>query len=450
MTKSSLVRWCKDLEIDPTDADEILWTVDEMEGMFGDEEGLYQEIREYVYNNMMDGISLEEKDSLTEEIKRDSYIEKCINDAIKASNSNYNLENISVETTPQGNLHIMTSDGKDICTIDGSKFSEKDIDDLRVNGYIKEEELEEINEEKLIENTSANLKCSHCGSDNITFGNKMVKLEDDNLSAYTFCQCNKCKKFTKFIYTLTDTIQMKPATESKKITEGKGMMDLIDSMQNWATASTTEYNKTKNKEYLDLAGLIEKVIDKSKDIIEDKNDDKKVEESLLKEDEQGGMTFGQFKEQVANNYHNAFPDSMCTFQTGALGQDTFFVTYYLAGDKSEFLNGISQNDLFNIDFYISENVSGYRESGAKLTDDTVLPQDLVLEVNGHSITTKPTSEYMAYGSSNLPLRKAKGTPEKIVQVLDKYAKNIKNSLSQIYMEDRIPDNYVELVRNKLK
>ena len=46
MTKTGLKMWCKELDIDPTDADEILWTVDEMEGMLGDENGLYQEIRE--------------------------------------------------------------------------------------------------------------------------------------------------------------------------------------------------------------------------------------------------------------------------------------------------------------------------------------------------------------------------------------------------------------------
>lgn len=442
MTKSSLVRWCKDLEIDPTDADEILWTVDEMEGMFGDEEGLYQEIREYVYNNMMDGISLEEKDSLTEEIKRDSYIEKCIDDAIKVS-GDYNLENISVETTPQGNLHIMTSDGKDICTIDGSKFSEKDIDDLRVNGYIKEEELEEINEEKLIENTNADLKCSHCGSDNITFGNKMVKLEDDNLSAYTFCQCNKCKKFTKFIYTLTDTIQMKPATESKKITEGKGMMDLIDSMQNWATASTTEYNKTKNKEYLDLAGLIEKVIDKSKDIIEDKNDDKKVEES--KKLTESIITFEDLKNQIIDAYHSVLPNCGCVVSKGALGRDTFFITFYLANDKSEFPNGIAQNDLFNIDFYVTPD-----SRDVNLDIDSKLPETLTLEVNNNTITTTPTNQYMAYGSERVPLRKVSGTPEKIVQTITKYAQKTKDVLNKLVAEDRVPKDRIELVNSKLK
>lgn len=442
MTKTGLKMWCKELDIDPTDADEILWTVDEMEGMFGDENGLYQEIREYVYNNMMDGISLEENDNLVEEIKRDSNIEKYINDAIKSCNNEYNLENITVETTPQGNIHIMTLDGKDICTIDGSKFSESDIEDLRVNGYFKEETLEEYDTEELVESVDVNsIKCSHCGCDNVTLGNKMMKLEDDNLSAYTFCQCNKCRKFTKLIYKLADTIQMKPMGESKIITEGKGMMDLVDSMQNWATASTTEYNKTKNKEYLDLAGLIEKVIDKSKDIIESKNEDKVEESKKLTE---GITTYNDIKTQIEDAYHSVFPNSACSVSKGALGKDTFFVTFYLAGDNSEFPNGISQNDLFHIDFYVSPD-----NRDVNLDIDSKLPETLTLEVNNNTILTTPDNPYMAYGSVRVPLRKVSGTPEKIVQTITKYAQKTKEVLNKLVADNKIPKDRIELVNKKL-
>ena len=62
------------------------------------------------------------------------------------------------------------------------------------------------------------------------------------------------------------------------------------------------------------------------------------------------MKFGDFKNSIINNYNEVFPNSACTVTLGALGGDTAFVTYYLAGNQSEFPNNIAQNDLFNIQF----------------------------------------------------------------------------------------------------
>ena len=61
-------------------------------------------------------------------------------------NSKYNLDNIIIETSPEGNLHITTLDGADICTLDRSKFTDEDIDDLRFRGLYKE-----LNESKEVD-----------------------------------------------------------------------------------------------------------------------------------------------------------------------------------------------------------------------------------------------------------------------------------------------------------
>lgn len=438
MTKSKLTKWCKEMDINPNDADEILYTVDDLEGMFGDEDGKYQEIREFVHNNMLNESTLVEKDT----INRDSYIEKCIDTAIKTCNSEYNLENITVETTPQGNIHIMTLDGNDICTIDGSRFNENDIENLRLNGYFKTEELEEIDENRKIVEDKLALECPHCGSTDITFGNKMCKLESDNMSVITYFQCGKCRKFARATYNLADITPLKPIGESKKIIESKGMLDLIDSMQNWASASTTEYSKTQNKEYLDLAGLIEKVIDKSKQIVEDRNEEKVEENKKLTE---SITTYDELRNQIIDAYHSVLPNCGCSVSKGALGKDTFFVTFYLAGDKSEFPNGIALNDLFNISFYVKPD-----SRDVNLDIDAKLPETLTMEVNTNTITTTPTNQYMAYGSERVPLRKISGTPEKIVQTITKYAEKTKDVLSKLVAEDRIPKDRLELVQSKLK
>ena len=164
------------------------------------------------------------------------------------------------------------------------------------------------------------------------------------------------------------------------------------------------------------------------------------------------MKFKEFKELVKTNYNSVFPNSACTIGLGALGKDTFFVTYYLAGDQSEFPNGISQNDLFHISFHIMQKMERYGD-GIKLEDETELPDTLILDVHQKTIMTKPDNEYMAYGSISLPFRRTVGTPEKIIDTLMKYNEIIKKTLTELYEEEALPvnqqPNIVEFVASKL-
>lgn len=54
MDKRSYNSFCKKYEVDPTDYDAVLETVDELEGMFGDKDGKLQQVREYILNNKVD------------------------------------------------------------------------------------------------------------------------------------------------------------------------------------------------------------------------------------------------------------------------------------------------------------------------------------------------------------------------------------------------------------
>ena len=49
-------------------------------------------------------------------------------------------------------------------------------------------------------------------------------------------------------------------------------------MQEWSCSATSRYNDTKDNNYLELASLIEKVVEKAQKMIEDKN--KELEEQL--------------------------------------------------------------------------------------------------------------------------------------------------------------------------
>ena len=164
------------------------------------------------------------------------------------------------------------------------------------------------------------------------------------------------------------------------------------------------------------------------------------------------MKFGEFKEKVISNYKEVFPYSACTVTLGALGGDTIFVNYYLAGNQSEFPNNISQNDLFDIQFFIRQGIDR-NEDDSRLTDDSELVEPLTMEVNYKSIKTTPEKQYFAYGSVSLPFRKTVGNADKIVLTLKKYAEVTKITLEDLYKSDKLPanqqKNIVDLVKSKL-
>lgn len=160
------------------------------------------------------------------------------------------------------------------------------------------------------------------------------------------------------------------------------------------------------------------------------------------------MTFAEFKEQVNTLYKAEFPNSACSVSKGALGRDTFFITFYLAGNQSEFPNRIAQNDLLNISFHILQNVGRY-DDGIEIKDDVELPDTLILDAFDKSILTKPDNKYMAYGSISLPFRKTTGTPEKILETLKRYIAKIKSTLVDLYHNDQVPDDRKEFVASKL-
>lgn len=57
-------------DIDPDDLDEVLYTIDDVEGMFGDQTGELQELREYIYNELLTESKEETEDIVTTLNKR--------------------------------------------------------------------------------------------------------------------------------------------------------------------------------------------------------------------------------------------------------------------------------------------------------------------------------------------------------------------------------------------
>ena len=70
--------FCKNLELDEKDPDDALSALDELEGQFGDEDGEYQELREFIHNELL------------EESKNGKYTDEDIRKAIRADIKEHN------------------------------------------------------------------------------------------------------------------------------------------------------------------------------------------------------------------------------------------------------------------------------------------------------------------------------------------------------------------------
>lgn len=161
------------------------------------------------------------------------------------------------------------------------------------------------------------------------------------------------------------------------------------------------------------------------------------------------MKYSEFKEQVIQSYHKEFPNSLCSVSTSSLGKDSIFVQWYLANDKSEEPNNYFDNDMFRIIFFITDATKASYENRESINEDTELPENLIMEISHNSVLTKPDNKYMAYSSISLPFRKTKGSPEKIIATLERYANNLKNSIYTLWIEDKIADTHKELVAKKI-
>ena len=152
--------------------------------------------------------------------------ERKLDEIVKVSNSRYSIKDCQLWITPEGDLNIRTRDGRDIVTVAG--LGEDDMLELRDLGYFNDytkanlegdfdEEITTVDESKIVEN-------------------KIEESSNDKLG------------------------------------------NLISSMQEWSCSATTRYNDTKDNNYLELASLIEKVVEKAQKMIEDRN--KEMEEQL--------------------------------------------------------------------------------------------------------------------------------------------------------------------------
>lgn len=150
------------------------------------------------------------------------------------------------------------------------------------------------------------------------------------------------------------------------------------------------------------------------------------------------MKYNEFKSAIEENYKKYFPFSMCSVKLyGGLGK-MIFIDCYLAGNKEEFPNKISQNDMFKIGFCISMQDD--------FTENSDMPENMIMEVQSKCYNIKPENPHCCYGSRSLPFRKTKGNANKAISTLDKYFRVLKENLvADLYGNNITKDHKVLLM-----
>ena len=160
------------------------------------------------------------------------------------------------------------------------------------------------------------------------------------------------------------------------------------------------------------------------------------------------MNITEFKNQLEKSYAKYFTNSKIKIQNNCLGEG-FNISCYLINNIDEAINRIIQNDMFDISFEITTPTDNSNYFKPKITTLADLPQELVLNVWHKTYTIKPVNKYCVYGRASLPFRKQSGTPEKLLEVLDKYFAKLHNTLKIELENDNIHENFVQLLKSKL-
>lgn len=153
------------------------------------------------------------------------------------------------------------------------------------------------------------------------------------------------------------------------------------------------------------------------------------------------MKFREFQKRVQESYKGKFAHSLCDcYIFKGLGK-SIVIDCYLAAGKHEFINGICQNDMFRISFWISLP-DGWNEQ-----ED--LPENLVMEPKGKSYAIKSENKNIHCDYRKISCRKVKGNSEKFIESLDKVFQKLHDSVVEDWKAGNIHRNFTVMVKEKI-
>ena len=158
------------------------------------------------------------------------------------------------------------------------------------------------------------------------------------------------------------------------------------------------------------------------------------------------MTIRDFCTKIKDSFYGYFENSHCDARLVKMLGNTIFIDLYMAANANEEPHGISQNDMFHCSFSIY--LHNYIVSD--ITEDTDMDEigDLTLECTDHYILVKPENRYMAYGTVNIPFRKATGNTTKLVTAFDRFVGKLYTTVCDQCWKGNLPEYWDNMVREK--
>lgn len=159
------------------------------------------------------------------------------------------------------------------------------------------------------------------------------------------------------------------------------------------------------------------------------------------------MLIKEFIQEAENIYNKYFPLSKCFIRFSKNLYSNITIACFLAGDKKENSNNYWENDMFNIRFSI-DTITGQFPNN--IDENSIIPNNLVLECNRKSYDIKPESKYLVYDTKKVDFRKVKGDSKKLLQALDKFFKKLYAQLRDDLQAGIIHEHFKELLIKKLQ
>lgn len=162
------------------------------------------------------------------------------------------------------------------------------------------------------------------------------------------------------------------------------------------------------------------------------------------------MYFEEFKIKAERLYHKYFPKSKCFVECEyGFGGSSISIHCYLANSRKECMNNLWENDMFKSCIYFIQMPT---LKGTKFEEDIEELPDILkgTTVTAPKITTAPHNDDYAYGYEYIRESQITGDAKKILNWLDNQFNKLYDTTIKIIDTDRVADDYIELVADKIR
>lgn len=143
--------------------------------------------------------------------------------------------------------------------------------------------------------------------------------------------------------------------------------------------------------------------------------------------------------EIEKTIRKHFPNSFISVYFNSNIHPSISIRFTIGKDKSEWANGIIQNDPLWQVLMISSGINRNGDIVGKLSLE---------RISGGSFAIKPEpGSHLAFGRHKVPFRKVSGDSRKIISGVDKYFSKVKSELKKSI--DKFYDKDISLIKSKI-